>query len=419
MQTLRAEDKAPDQPTIGPRDAREPFSRFSSTDRVGLAFSGGGIRSATFNLGLLKSLDELDVLRHVDYVSTVSGGGYIASWWTAWRTRLAASAAIRFPQVAGTDQVSEPPEVLHLRRFSNFLVPRLGFFEVEFWNGVLAVLSSFLPSILIATSVLMISMWFWLLLALMLQGFSTYWSIESLVAVTGFVLAGMEWWWQNTTGPGNPNANKNYWGSVIVVLALLATIGLLFEGARIIPHSHLTLNKFPLATFDSIADVRHLLCRFFDAMTDISRTWRLYGPSAVWIAVTLIVIVCRTLWFGIMRYSHNGDKVSQLSVDLDLAVRRILDRLVALAAVWAIAATIWILALHLKGGLPHVVAGSGAAAALFAALRDWFPRAATRQAGWHHQKNLGFRSAAASIFGNRPGARGRLPIDSTRHHDEV
>jgi len=41
---------------------------------VGLAISGGGIRSATFALGVLQRLQELDVLRQVDYLSTVSGG---------------------------------------------------------------------------------------------------------------------------------------------------------------------------------------------------------------------------------------------------------------------------------------------------------------------------------------------------------
>ena len=38
-------------------------------DRIGLAFSGGGIRSATFNLGVLQGLQEFDLLRHVDYLS--------------------------------------------------------------------------------------------------------------------------------------------------------------------------------------------------------------------------------------------------------------------------------------------------------------------------------------------------------------
>ena len=43
---------------------------------VGLALSGGGIRSATFSLGLLQSLAEHKRLPQVDYLSTVSGGGY-------------------------------------------------------------------------------------------------------------------------------------------------------------------------------------------------------------------------------------------------------------------------------------------------------------------------------------------------------
>lgn len=44
-------------------------------DVVGLALSGGGIRSGIFNLGLLQGLADLDVLRHFHYLSTVSGGG--------------------------------------------------------------------------------------------------------------------------------------------------------------------------------------------------------------------------------------------------------------------------------------------------------------------------------------------------------
>jgi hypothetical protein len=45
----------------------------------GLALSGGGIRSATFCLGVLRSLAKNGVLHRFDYLSTVSGGGYIGS----------------------------------------------------------------------------------------------------------------------------------------------------------------------------------------------------------------------------------------------------------------------------------------------------------------------------------------------------
>ena len=51
---------------------------------IGLAFSGGGIRSATFNLGVLQALAKKKLLRVFDYVSTVSGGGYIGGWLLAW-----------------------------------------------------------------------------------------------------------------------------------------------------------------------------------------------------------------------------------------------------------------------------------------------------------------------------------------------
>src|SRR5437667_11440459 len=69
-------------------------ARHISTDKVaadsliGLAFSGGGIRSATFNLGILQALATRDLLRGFDYLSTVSGGGFIGSWLAALTLRL-------------------------------------------------------------------------------------------------------------------------------------------------------------------------------------------------------------------------------------------------------------------------------------------------------------------------------------------
>ncbi len=54
---------------------------------AGLAISGGGIRSATFALGVLQALARFKLLRRFDYLSTVSGGGYIGSWLAAWIQR--------------------------------------------------------------------------------------------------------------------------------------------------------------------------------------------------------------------------------------------------------------------------------------------------------------------------------------------
>ncbi len=70
---------------------------------VGLAFSGGGIRSATFNLGFLQGMASLRLLKQFDYLSTVSGGGYIGAWLAAWLRREGGAA--------GEPQPPDPAEV--------------------------------------------------------------------------------------------------------------------------------------------------------------------------------------------------------------------------------------------------------------------------------------------------------------------
>ncbi len=92
---------------------------------IGLAFSGGGIRSATFNLGVLQGLQELDLLRHVDYLSTVSGGGYIGSW-------LVANVRRSTHWLGRLTDWSE--SVDHLRAYSNYLAPRTGILSADTWN---------------------------------------------------------------------------------------------------------------------------------------------------------------------------------------------------------------------------------------------------------------------------------------------
>jgi hypothetical protein len=48
-----------------------------------LALSGGGLRSATFSIGVLKGLHEAGLLQKFDVMSSVSGGGYALSWYLA------------------------------------------------------------------------------------------------------------------------------------------------------------------------------------------------------------------------------------------------------------------------------------------------------------------------------------------------
>lgn len=51
-------------------------------DLVGVALSGGGLRSAMFNLGFLQALQEAGFMKYVDYLSTVSGGGYVGGFYS-------------------------------------------------------------------------------------------------------------------------------------------------------------------------------------------------------------------------------------------------------------------------------------------------------------------------------------------------
>ena len=116
-------------PMRGPRRSIPPIT--PEQPLAGLALSGGGIRSATFNLGILQALAEAKKLRRFDYLSTVSGGGYIGGWLTAWihRQGLDQVETTLATSVSGT--APEPHEVKWLRAHSNYLTPRKGLFSLD------------------------------------------------------------------------------------------------------------------------------------------------------------------------------------------------------------------------------------------------------------------------------------------------
>jgi hypothetical protein len=95
---------------------------------LGLAFSGGGIRSATFNLGVIQALAELKLLQRFDYLSTISGGGYIGSWLSLFIKRYAGgNVAQAEAALVGRDENGlEHRAIRFLRSFSNYLTPRVG-----------------------------------------------------------------------------------------------------------------------------------------------------------------------------------------------------------------------------------------------------------------------------------------------------
>src|SRR3954453_16613433 len=132
---------------------REPIMRpTAGSNVIGLALSGGGVRSASFCLGALQALDKADVLKNIDYLSTVSGGGYIGTSLSAAMTHSKGE----FPFQSSLTQ-DEPYPVQHIRNHSNYLFPRGSinfFYNVAIYlRGLLANGLLILPWLLLAAAI--------------------------------------------------------------------------------------------------------------------------------------------------------------------------------------------------------------------------------------------------------------------------
>ncbi|HEX8984764.1 MAG TPA: patatin-like phospholipase family protein [Bryobacteraceae bacterium] len=124
------------------------------TDLLGLAFSGGGIRSATFGLGVLQALAGLKLLRSFDYLSTVSGGGYVGSWLVSWIKRHGmAEVEDTLGHDAEAGRAGEESKAVNwLRQFSNYLTPKLGLFSADTWTVAAVWLRNTLLNLLVICS---------------------------------------------------------------------------------------------------------------------------------------------------------------------------------------------------------------------------------------------------------------------------
>jgi len=85
--TVTAKDASEDKSSEGLTESQEKYKELlalppETRPSVGLAFSGGGIRSATFNLGLVQGLAKYGFLPWFDYLTSVSGGGLTAACMT-------------------------------------------------------------------------------------------------------------------------------------------------------------------------------------------------------------------------------------------------------------------------------------------------------------------------------------------------
>jgi hypothetical protein len=111
---------------------------------VGLGLSGGGIRSAAFNMGVLQALAGAGLLPRIDYLSTVSGGGYIGSCLSWLRAHVPASDATplgALPLASGTGTVLD-----WLRAHGRYLIAGKG---LSSWTLAASILSGTLLNLFV------------------------------------------------------------------------------------------------------------------------------------------------------------------------------------------------------------------------------------------------------------------------------
>jgi len=104
-----------EQKAVEARRTKQGVGTKSDEDAVGLALSGGGIRSATFCLGVVQVLAARGLFKDVDFLSSVSGGGYTGSFLTR---RLGKSQ----PQSdVGHPHGPDPKAIRYLRQHAKYL----------------------------------------------------------------------------------------------------------------------------------------------------------------------------------------------------------------------------------------------------------------------------------------------------------
>lgn len=141
-------------------------------DLKGLALSGGGIRSASFCLGVVQVLARHNKLKTFDYMSTVSGGGYLGgslSWlWSGkWKEgtgcdRKFGTDKDNFPYGVSARYSSDDTDLdkdqaalmRHLRQHGKYLIPGNGITSLSLLSVVLRSISMGLVTILVLVSLI-------------------------------------------------------------------------------------------------------------------------------------------------------------------------------------------------------------------------------------------------------------------------
>jgi len=291
---------------------REIWVKEVSEDYVGLALSGGGIRSATFNLGVLQSLAGLGVLKWIDFLSTVSGGGYIGGWFSR---HFAASGD--FHSLKPNLGQPESKKVRHLREFSRFLSPRWGLLETETGSFIVSVIAGLIPSLLASCSFLVLGMWLWWDVLWLLDGRTQLeWAAAHLLFPLTFLIACEVRWRSSVKAASADQRGLAYRMWTLLAASLSVAFG---RGAAVWLR--------PVAALPGIGS------------PSLEGWDSLLGFSGAWLASAGVLGFLRFIAFGSSR-----DQVERAERN---ALDRVLARLLLLSAGWTLFSGLWMAGLLL------------------------------------------------------------------------
>ena len=201
-EVLQQEAEAIHQVDLSGRTGADLYRSLNALDSTALCLSGGGIRSAAFGLGVIQALAQHPrtvhghavrnaktcLLSQFDYLSTVSGGGYIGSWLSAWRARAPFAAIWRnlIGRPDGSDV--EPPTIAWLRSYSNYLTPKLGPTSADAWTVVAEYLRNLILNWLVIVPALCVGILLLKLTVVLLVGLAHFASAWRWFGASGVLL---------------------------------------------------------------------------------------------------------------------------------------------------------------------------------------------------------------------------------------
>jgi hypothetical protein len=245
------------------------YRELNRLNSAALCLSGGGIRSAAFALGVIQALavhprsengekvaaPEASLLAKFHYLSTVSGGGYVGSWLSALRARAPDGFAEVWRILADrrTSPEQEPREIAWLRRYSNYLTPKLGLMSADSWTAVAISLRNLLLNWLVVLPILCLLLLVLKLITVGLAWLGKYPPVDpssgTLVGVLFFIgifCAGLSLFFTARHRPtrGRSRVDQARFLRRDLFPALLS--GVLFTMALAVPWAHVQVHDLPV-----------------------------------------------------------------------------------------------------------------------------------------------------------------------------